>query len=339
MSAPSIERRPLRIVAIGGGTGLSTVLHGLKEHVRRPYAPPGREGRIDDLSAIVTVTDEGGSSGRLRREFGVLPPGDIRRCLVALSEDEALLSRLFEYRYRRGRGLEGHSLGNLFLAALTEITGDFQHALRVFGEVLATCGTIYPSTLSNVRLQATLENGKVVTGETRISGSTKRIVRVRLVPGNCKPVPETAEAIAAADIITIGPGSLYTSLVPNLLVRGLSKCIAESKAVKVYVGNLMTQPGESTGMTTSEHLRALYRHAGRPFLDYAILNHGEISPGLLRRYLAQGAKPVVNDLEKIRKMNIEPVFENLVIEEKVVRHNADLLAQRILSLAKLKENL
>lgn len=315
------------MVAIGGGTGLSTLLHGLKTHTRH-------DGQIGDLSAVVTVTDEGGSSGRLRRAFGMLPPGDIRRCLVALSEDEALLSQLFEHRFRHGRGLRGHTLGNLFLTGLTEITGDFRLALQVANEVLATCGSIYPSTLANVRLQATLENGTVVTGETRISRShsKSRIARVRLLPAHCRPVPEAMDALARADLITIGPGSLYTSLVPNLLVDGLTRAIVSSRAVKVFVGNIMTQPGETTGMSAAEHIQALYDHAGCALFDYAILNDGAILPRLMRRYLADGARPVAHDLKTIRGLGITPVLENLVAAGEVVRHNPERLASVILGL-------
>jgi uncharacterized cofD-like protein len=313
------------VVAIGGGTGLSTLLHGLKTHTRV-------DGAIGDLSAVVTVTDEGGSSGRLRRDFGMLPPGDIRRCLVALSEDEALLSQLFEHRFQQGRGLKGHTLGNLFLTGLTEITGDFRLALQIANEVLATCGTIYPSTLASVRLQATLENGKSVTGETRISRSRSRIARVRLLPAQCRPVPEAMEALAHADIITIGPGSLYTSLIPNLLVSGLTRQIAESRAVKVYVGNIMTQPGETVGLSAAEHIQAIYDHAGCALFDYAVLNDGAILPRLLRRYLADGARPVNHDLKAVRELGIVPVLDNLVAAGEVVRHNSERLASVVLGL-------
>lgn len=334
MPADSHPERHLRIVAIGGGTGLSTLLHGLKEHVRPLFAPPESAGDIADLSAVVTVADEGGSSGRLRREFGMLPPGDIRKCLVALSEDEALLSRLFEYRFSKGRGLKGHSFGNLFLTALTRITGNFQHALHVSSEVLASCGRIFPSTMTNVRLQAELKNGRVVTGEARIGRCRSRIARVRLLPEDCRPVPEALEALASADIITLGPGSLFTSLIPNLLVKELPERIAASRAIKVYVGNLMMQPGETIGFTASEHIRALYEHAGLAFLDYAILNQGRISPRLARRYLARGARPVENDLEAIRTLSIRPVLDDLVAEDGVVRHNASRLATLIIGVAR-----
>lgn len=316
----------MNVVAIGGGTGLSTLLRGLREHVG-----PSRE--ITNLSAIVTVTDDGGSSGRLRREFGVLPPGDVRRCLVALSHDEDLLSRLFQYRFRAGRGLQGHSLGNLLLTALTDLTGDFGSALEVASEVLATCGRIYPATLASVRLRAELKGGRMVTGETKISSSKKPIVRLSLVPSGCRPVPDALEAIEQADLITFGPGSLYTSVITNTLVKGLSRKIAASKALKVYISNLMTQPGETTGMTAAEHIRAIYDHAGAALFDFAILNGGTVQPALVKRYASQSARPVINDIEAVEQLGVQPVVQNLLARGKVVRHNPERLAQVLLSCA------
>src|SRR5690349_689577 len=236
--------RAVRIVAIGGGTGLSTLLRGLKDHV----APRGRNNShhpIADLAAVVTVTDDGGSSGRLRREYSVLRPGDLRNCMVALSEDEALLGRLFQYRFHSGRGLRGHSFGNLFLTALCDVTGDFTRAVRVSSEVLAIRGRIFPSANQLVSLEAALENGKVIAGETRIGATRVRIRRVRLVPRKVKPLPEVLEAIASADLILLGPGSLFTSIIPNLLVSGVAPAIERASATRVYIANLMTQPGET----------------------------------------------------------------------------------------------
>ena len=237
---------PLRIVAIGGGTGLSTLLRGLKEYTHSPLYDGGR--RLSppvDVTAVVTVTDDGGSSGRLRREFDVLPPGDIRNCMVALSEDEALLSRLFQFRFETGRGLKGHSFGNLFLTALAHVTGDFATAVRFSSEVLAIVGRIYPSTAKNVVLEARLADGTLVQGETRISRSKTRIDKISLNPRGCRPLKSTLEAIAAADLVTLGPGSLFTSIIPNLLVGGIPRAIQESAAVKAYFVNLMWQPGSS----------------------------------------------------------------------------------------------
>ena len=255
------ERRSpsVRVVALGGGTGLSTVLRGLKEHIaergkRQPKQP------ISDLTAVVTVTDDGGSSGRLRREYRVLPPGDIRNCMVALSRDELLLGDLFQYRFPAGRGLAGHSFGNLFLTALTNVTGDFPRAVQVSAQVLAIRGRIFPSTAQNVTLQAELEDGTVVAGETNISRSRKRIARLRLVPRRVRPLPEVLAAIRDADLILIGPGSLYTSILPNLLVEEVVEVIANSPATRVYIANLMTQPGETQHYSVADHVRAIYAH-------------------------------------------------------------------------------
>src|SRR2546425_359815 len=220
-SDAALAAQAVRVVALGGGTGLSTLLSGLKEHVARRRQEAGRRP-IADLAAVVTVTDDGGSSGRLRREFNILPPGDIRNCMVALSEDEALLGRLFQYRFASGSGLEGHNFGNLFVAALTAVTGDFAEAVRQSADILATRGRIYPATTSNVQLVALMDNGSRVEGETRITASPHRIVQLSLVPPDAAPMPQTLEAIAAADLVTIGPGSLFTSLVTNFLVRGIS---------------------------------------------------------------------------------------------------------------------
>src|SRR5262252_5131289 len=249
-----------RIVALGGGTGLSTLLRGLKEHVvRRPDELATAQRPISDLAAIVTVTDDGGSSGRLRRENRILPPGDIRNCMVALANDEALLSHLFQYRFHAGRGLTGHNFGNLFLAALTHVTGDFAEAVRVSSKVLAIRGRIFPSTVANVTLEATLENGKRVHGETRISASRVPIRKLILNPRSVRPLSAAVEAIRHADLILLGPGSLYTSILPNLLIPEIAQAITRSKAPRVYIANLMTQPGETTGYSLSEHLNAIER--------------------------------------------------------------------------------
>jgi uncharacterized cofD-like protein len=319
---------PLRIVAIGGGTGLSTLLRGLKR-----YAQHSETGPLVEITAVVTVTDDGGSSGRLRREFDVLPPGDIRNCMVALSEDETLLSRLFQYRFSSGRGLAGHSFGNLFLTALTHLTGDFAHAVQLSGDVLAIAGQIFPSTSRNVALEATLDNGRVVRGETRISKSRARIESVKLVPARCKPLPETLEAIEQADLITLGPGSLFTSVIPNLLVRGIPQAIAKSKGAKAYFVNLMGQPGETVGFRASDHVTALYRHAKKRFLDYVIVNTEKIRPRVLRRYEAEQAFPVENDLDRLEALGIQVVGAPLVSEHQLVRHDAAAAAAIAVKLA------
>src|SRR3989441_7946039 len=254
---------PLRIVAMGGGTGLSALLQGLKKYAQ-PSAP------AVDITAVVTVSDDGGSSGRLRREFEVLPPGDIRNCMVALSEDEALLSRLFQYRFQSGRGLKGHSFGNLFLTALTRVTGDFHEAVKVSSEVLRIAGSIYPATATNIVLEAVLQDGRHVTGETAITKSQSGISRIHLLPEKCLPLPETLKAIAEADLITLGPGSLFTSVIPNLLVEGIPDAIRRSPAVKAYFVNLMWQPGETMNYRASDHLRAIYSHSGEGLIDYVV---------------------------------------------------------------------
>jgi uncharacterized cofD-like protein len=322
----------LGIVSIGGGTGLSALLHGLKAYVdghglRRAAKP------AVDITAVVTVSDDGGSSGRLRREFDVLPPGDIRNCLVALSEDETLLSRLFQYRFESGRGLKGHSFGNLFLAALTHITGDFPDAVKECSDVLAIKGRIYPSTATNVSLEAVLENGRRVLGETRISRSRRRIETVRLRPRRCRPLPETLAAIGQADVITFGPGSLFTSVIPNLLVEGIPEAIRRSPAVKAYFVNLMWQPGETTNFRASDHLQAIHRHAGGKLLDYAIINTHKIGPALRRRYAREHSAPVENDFDQIGAMGVNVVCGDLVEESGLVRHNSSAIAAIAVELA------
>jgi len=322
----------LRIVSIGGGTGLSVLLHGLKNYVDvYGLGKPGKPAV--DITAVVTVSDDGGSSGRLRREFDVLPPGDIRNCLVALSEDETLLSRLFRYRFESGRGLKGHSFGNLFLTALTHITGDFPDAVKECSEVLAIKGRIYPSTATHVSLEAVLENGRRVLGETKISRSRNRIEIVRLRPRRCRPLPETLAAIGKADVITFGPGSLFTSVVPNLLVQGIPEAIRRSPAVKAYFVNLMWQPGETTNFTASDHLEAIHRHAGGKLLDYAVLNTHEIGPALRRRYAREHSAPVENDFDKIGAMGINVVCGDLLEESGLVRHNSGSIAAIAVELA------
>jgi uncharacterized cofD-like protein len=323
----------MQVVAIGGGTGLSTLLRGLKHHVDEPVRRARFEPHITRLTAIVTVTDEGGSSGRLRRDLGVLPPGDIRNCLVALAEDEALFAQLFNYRFPNGRGLAGHSFGNLFLTALTRLTHDFAKAVRVSSEVLAIRGEIYPATLSDVRLKARLSNGRTIAGESRINKTRIPIERLEIFPGRCRPLPETLAALRQADLITVGPGSLYTSLVPNLLVSGIPEQMARSEALKVYVSNLMTQPGETRDYTAAEHLRALDQHAGRQLFDVVVLNTRALSPALRKRYAAQRAQPVTHNLDDIRALGVEPVFADLLEEDHVARHNPRRLAELLLDLA------
>jgi uncharacterized cofD-like protein len=322
----------MQVVAIGGGTGLSTILRGLKPYLPG-YSPSSRsQARISRLTAVVTVTDEGGSSGRLRRDFRILPPGDIRNCMVALAEDEKLLTQLFKYRFSTGHGLRGHSFGNLFLVALTHLTRDFAKAVRLSGEVLAIRGEIFPSTLSDVRLKAEQVNGNVISGESSIHKTRTPIKRLHIVPSRCRPLPETLDALEQADLITVGPGSLYTSLIPNLLVRGIPEQIARSRALKVYMCNLMTQPGESRGYSAADHVRALHEHANRKLFDVVILNSRTVSAALRRRYAAEGAAPVVNDLAEVRALGVVPVLADVLLEDRVARHDSPRLAKLLLKL-------
>jgi uncharacterized cofD-like protein len=326
------QNTPLRIVSIGGGNGLSSLLRGLKR-----YAKAG-EG-ILDITAVVTVTDDGGSSGRLRRDFDVLPPGDIRNCMVALSEDEALLSRLFQFRFTSGRGLKGHSFGNLFLTAMTHLTGDFNQAVRFSAEVLAVLGHIYPSTAANVVIEATLANGRKVAGESRISRSRSRIEKIEIRPRRPKPLEETLEAIAKADLITLGPGSLFTSVIPNLLVDGIPKAIAESRALKAYFVNLMSQPGETTNFRASDHVEAIHRHTKRPILDACVVNTRAIRGKVLDRYQASAARPVENDIENLERMGLKVIEADLLrmsgtrAQEKI-RHDSSVIGAIAFDLAR-----
>ena len=353
LQTDSGNQKALRVVAIGGGTGLSTLLRGLKKYVPDPnrrrqmraqragvprHFTPASYGEeeflIRELTAVVTVTDDGGSSGRLREDLNMLPPGDIRNCMVALSEDEHLLSQLFQVRFHQGE-LEGHSFGNLFLAALQQITGDFAQAVQMSSQILATRGKIFPATNSNVTLAARMEDGTVVEGETSITASSQRIVELMLRPEKCAPMPQTLDAIAQADLITLGPGSLYTSLITNLLVGGIPEALAASKATKVYVCNLMTQANESLGLTASQHLEKIMEHAGKvsgPIFDYALVNTAPISAERLQQYAREGQEPIEADLDRIRELGVEPVTGNFVFEGDVLRHDYDTVTENLLSL-------
>jgi uncharacterized cofD-like protein len=322
--------RPARIVALGGGTGLSSVLRGLGAYVAGPKEN-GIARPIGDLAAVVTVTDDGGSSGRLRKEYSVLPPGDIRNCIAALSQDEHLLAELFQYRFPVGKGLAGHSFGNLFLTALTNITGDFSTAIRVSSQVLAIRGRIFPSTAQNVTLEAVLENGKVVAGETNISRSQRAIERVRLVPRHVRPVPEVLEALRKADLILVGPGSLYTSIIPNLLVDQIVEVIANSKATCVYIANLMTQPGETQHYSVADHVRSIYWHTRPGLFDYAVINTKKVAPRLLRKYREQGAEPVDPSFEELDQLGLRYVTGDFLQEEEKVRHDQERLTRLLIS--------
>jgi uncharacterized cofD-like protein len=305
-----------KVVAVGGGTGLSTLLRGLKR-------------KTSNLTAVVTVSDDGGSSGRLQKELGVLPPGDVRNCLVALADDEAMVTDLFKYRFSEGEGLSGHSFGNLFLAAMSGITGNFDKAIKESSRVLNIKGRVLPSTLGIVRLCARLEDGSVVEGESNISKSGQRIKQVFFDPPYAAPLAEVVSAIAEADAIVLGPGSLFTSIVPNVLVDRIAREIAASPAVKIYVCNVMTQPGETDGMTASDHVEALIQNAGEKICDYAIVN--DEPPSKLREaYAKEGQIPVTADVDRIRELGVTPVRAQMISETVNVRHDPEKLGEQVL---------
>ncbi len=339
-SAPkknSLPHESLRVVAIGGGTGLSTLLRGLKRYVASPTgAAPSECGAapclISDLAAVVTVTDDGGSSGRLRNEMKILPPGDLRNCMVALSEDEHLLSRLFQYRFDAGEGLEGHSFGNLFVAALSAVTGDFAEAIKLSSQILATRGHIFPSTNTNVTLAARMDDGTLVHGETKITASQRRIVELMLEPAQVSPLPETLDSIQKADVITLGPGSLYTSLVTNLLVRGIPEALANATGVRIFVCNLMTQANESVDLTASQHIERIYEHTLQPVFDYALVNTSHVSEELRARYKSEGSAPIEADIAQIEALGVKTIAGDFAFEGDVLRHNYDRVAEEILRL-------
>jgi uncharacterized cofD-like protein len=338
LQSRAMRHHGLNIVAIGGGTGLSTLLRGLKRSVDAdgPWS-------IARLGAIVTVTDEGGSSGALRKEFGMLPPGDVRNCIVALAEEEHLLSRLFSYRFENAESsLGGHSLGNLLLAALTDITGSFDQAILTASEVLNIAGEIYPSTLADVRLRATLADGSTLLGEVAISGSYlgqktaaaprhARIVHLSIDPADAQPTERALAALKAADLVLIGPGSLYTSVLPNLLIKPIAEALRQARALRVYICNVMTQPGESDGYTAEEHLAAIIEHAGL-VVDVMVLNGGRPSEAILNAYASQKQHPVPFDVNAIRELGVTPFFGDIIEEENYVRHNSVALADTIFRL-------
>lgn len=332
MHDPFEENPGLNLVALGGGTGLSTLLAGLKRLVGE------RQSKIwlQNLSAIVTVSDDGGSSGRLRDELQMLPPGDIRNCMIALSEDSTLLSRLFRHRFSGSGELGGHSFGNLFLAALTEVTGDFTEAVRLSSEVLASKGHIFPATISDVRLVAELEDGTEVRGETHITASRAAIRRLHLEPEQCLPLPEALRTIRNADVITVGPGSLYTSILPNLLVAKVSQAIGESQATKIFICNLMTQPGETDNYSARQHLETVKSYAPEIHFDFVVVNDKRITPAQVERYALEGAQQIGIDddlLESIADVldrSTRVIRANLLEDGEKVRHDSSLLASIVI---------
>ena len=327
-----VPAHALRVVAIGGGTGLSTLLRGLRRHVTACGPATADTSLIADLAAVVTVTDDGGSSGRLRKGFNMLPPGDLRNCMVALSEEEDLLAQLFAHRFRQGDSLQGHNFGNLFVAALTEITGDFGHAIQLASKILATRGRIYPVTTANATLVARMDDGSLVRGETNITASKKLIAELTLDPPDAAPLPETLEAIERADLITVGPGSLYTSLICNLLVRDMPAALARAHGVRVFICNLMTQANESLNLTAAQHIERIYEHTHAPIFDYALVNATAFSAETLARYAAEGASPIEADLQRIEALGVRVIPGNFASEENVVRHNADRITDALLGL-------
>jgi uncharacterized cofD-like protein len=321
---PSRETPGPSIVAIGGGTGLSAILRGLKAHVGSP--------RLGRLTGVVTVTDDGGSSGRLRQEFGVLPPGDIRNCIVALAEEEDLLARLFQYRFPNGGGLVGHSFGNLFLTALTGITGDFHQAILTAESILSVRGKIYPATLTDVRLRGHGVSGRVYEGETAVGGSAEELARIELDPAAPPAFPAAVTALENADAILLGPGSLYTSILPNLLIPGIRQAIAKSKAPVILLLNLMTQPGETNGMMGSDHLAAVQRHGGAGLRLTVLANSTPLPPHLVTHYAETTSEPVAVERETLEKMGARVVEAGVLAPGELIRHDPEQLAGAVLDL-------
>ena len=314
-----------RVVAIGGGTGLSTMLRGLKNHTK-------------NLTAIVTVADDGGGSGMLRQDLGMPPPGDIRHCMEALANAEPLMQQLLTYRFPAGSGnLTGQSFGNLILAALNGISGSFDEAVAKMSQVLAITGRVLPVTTANVTLEATFENGTRVLGESKISDFKKaqdcRIRSVRLLPERPAALPEAVRAIEQAELIILGPGSLYTSVIPNLLVEGISEAVCAARAVKVYVCNIMTQDGETEGMTASDHVKALLDHSGPGLIDLCLCNSAPVRPGLVERYKVEDAVPITVDRAAIEALGVEVVERPLASETlNYARHSFARLSAAVMDI-------
>ncbi|AJQ26147.1 MULTISPECIES: gluconeogenesis factor YvcK family protein [Pelosinus] len=314
------------VTVIGGGTGLSVLLRGIKSVT-------------SNITAIVTVADDGGSSGRIRQDLGMIPPGDLRNCLVALADTEPLMEKLFQHRFGGTGGLAGHNFGNLFIAAMTEVLGDVEQALKESSKVLAVRGRVLPASTQTVRLWAKMTDGSIVEGESQIPLVNKRIERVYLQPEETMPVESSLEAIRDADAIILGPGSLYTSILPNLLVRGVAETLRKSQAVKIYICNVMTQPGETDGYSASEHVQAILDHVGPGVIDYVVINNQNVAEELQQKYADQGAYPVKNDAEKVEAMGIKVTQADVINETNLVRHDPLKLSRTIVSMIyKLKTN-
>lgn len=312
-----------KVVVIGGGTGLSVLVRGLKE---KPF----------DITAIVTVADDGGSSGRLREELSMPPPGDIRNVIVALADTEPLLASLFQHRFSSGEGLAGHSLGNLFIAAMKEITGDFVTAVKEISRVLAVRGQVLPAANQAIVLKAEMEDGTIVSGESQIPKIGKKIRRVFLEPRDAQPLDEAVQAIHQADLILLGPGSLYTSILPNLLVPGIARAVKESPAKKAYICNVMTQPGETDFYDAADHVNALYNHVGADLFQTILVNNAEIPSDVLEKYKAKGSLPVKYNREHLSRFGFEIIEDNFVIYETYLRHNALKVGDAIMRLIEPK---
>ena len=317
-----LNRGP-KIVAIGGGTGLSTLLKGIKKIT-------------NNITAVVTVGDDGGSSGKLREELGVLPPGDIRSCIAALADDEDLVAKLFQYRFKDCAGLSGHSFGNLFLTAMCSITGNMVRAIKESSNVLSIRGRVLPSTLDDMRLVAEMQDGSIIKGESNIPESGKKIKRLYTEPDNCKPLEDAVWAIHDADLIILGPGSLYTSVIPNLLINDIAKAVNDSKAKKIYVCNIMTQPGETDGFSVSDHIKTLINHAKYDKIIDAVLVNTDLPKDLIAPYKDAGSEPVIVDYKEISRMGIQIVQKNLIEDKRFedghssfVRHSPSRLARII----------
>ncbi len=307
------------VAVVGGGHGLSVLLRGIK-------------AATSNVTAVVTVADDGGSSGRLREEFGIIPPGDLRNCLVALADTEPLMEKLFQYRFKGESELAGHSFGNLFIAAMNEVTGDMEQALQESSKVLAVKGQVLPASKDHVRLDAIMEDGTVVEGESQIPEVHKRIKRVRLFPEQVQPVQSALDALTNADAIILGPGSLYTSIMPNLLVDGVADAIRKSKAIKIYICNVMSQPGETDGYTASMHAKAIIDHGGKGIIDYMLVNDAAISPEMQEYYASKGAYPVEVDEEAINALGVGFVKADIINENEVIRHDPDKLSKAVMNM-------
>ncbi|WP_303691618.1 gluconeogenesis factor YvcK family protein [Megamonas hypermegale] len=307
------------ITVVGGGTGLSVLLRGMKEVTR-------------NVTAVVTVADDGGSSGRLREEFNVIPPGDLRNCLVALADTEPMMEKLFQYRFTGNSDLAGHSFGNLFITAMTEVTGDIEQALKESSRVLAVKGRVFPATTAKVRLSATMDDGSIVDGESQIPLVHKRIKRVHIFPRQVEAVSSTLKAIREAEVIVLGPGSLYTSVIPNLLVEDIAREIRESSAIKIYICNVMTQPGETDDYTASMHVRALIEHGGNGIVDYVLVNNKPILQEMQEHYAREGQYPVLVDENAIADLGVKCFKADIIDDSKMIHHDSLKLAHQVMEI-------